>query len=327
MKIAFTICSANYLPFAKALADSVVQHNAEYVFFIALADTYTQYDAETFLPHRIIPVSEMKIEPLKEMNEKYSIFELSCALKPFVAKCLLTSIPECDSLFYFDADILVYHRLADAEAALESHSIVLTPHIATPSPYPNSINTELEVLRTGLYNAGFFGLRSDKQCFAFLDWWQERVKNHCYNRALEGLFVDQVWLNFVPLYFERTCILFHPGYNLAYWNFNERTIARNDDGYVVNGKYPLIFFHFSGYDIQNPDLVSKHRPAFTLATVAQYESLFREYQKLVMGNNATRYFLLPVTMGKALPTSSKRRSRLLSNAFTRWSKKGKGKFQ
>ena len=69
MKIAFTVCSANYLAYAKSLADSVIQHNLGYSFVIALADTFTGWDTAFFAPHSIVPVTEMSIDALDEMNE------------------------------------------------------------------------------------------------------------------------------------------------------------------------------------------------------------------------------------------------------------------
>lgn len=300
MKIAYTICSANYLPFAKSLADSLVQHNPGYQFVIGLLDTYRSYDPAFFAPHQIIPVQEMNISVLEELNARYSIFELSCALKPFVAEYLFQTKNTCDTLFYFDSDILVYGPLSAAEAILQNHSIVLTPHISIPPTNKSFVSTELDVLRTGLYNAGFFGL-SRTETTHFLNWWEERLADYCFNDAAHGLFVDQLWLDLVPLYFKDTFILYNPGYNVAYWNFNERQIEYKDDKYKINETYSLTFFHYSGYDIYRPDMISKHQKAYSFEELPHLKPLFQNYIDAVMKNNSADLLSLPSTMG--LPTA------------------------
>ncbi|RZK27234.1 MAG: glycosyl transferase [Flavobacterium sp.] len=302
MTIAYTVCSANYLPFAKSLADSLVQHNPDYRFVIGLADTYRDYDSAFFAPHQIIPVHEMHISSLDEMNAKYTMFELSCALKPFVAEYLFQTNNTCDAVFYFDSDILLYGRLSLAETMLQNHSILLTPHISTPQVSNGSIETELDVLRTGLYNAGFFGLRRAETTMRFLNWWKERLKDYCFNDAAHGLFVDQLWLDIVPLYFRDTFILYDPGYNLAYWNFNERQIEKKEGRYIVNETSPLAFFHYSGYDIDKPDVISKHQKAHSFDDRPQYKLLFENYASAIQKNNSPGFLSLPTTMGS--PTYS-----------------------
>ena len=108
MTIAYTICSANYLPFAKSLADSLIKYNPDYLFIIALADTYNNYDHHFFTPHVVVPVSKMDISFMEEMKSRYTIFELSCALKPPVALYILKNYVDCNSIFYFDSDIMVF---------------------------------------------------------------------------------------------------------------------------------------------------------------------------------------------------------------------------
>lgn len=301
MPIAFTICSANYLPFAKALADSLVLHNPDYKFIITLADTYNEYDVSFFEPHQVVPVKRMNIPHFEEMSRRYTIFELSCALKPFVAHYFLNKYSDCETVFYFDSDILVFGSLTKSETILKKHSLVITPHVATPSAYADGIFTELNVLRTGLYNAGFFGLNRSAESLNFLNWWQERLRYHCINDAGSGLFVDQLWLNLAPLYFRSTFILHDPGYNLAYWNFSERKLSGQEENLMVNDSYALVFFHYSGYDVHQPEAVSKYQKTLLLENLPEYIPLFEKYRIMVAANNTEDFFSLPVTLGKPIP--------------------------
>jgi hypothetical protein len=299
MQVAYTICSINYLPFAKALGDSILRNNPGFIFYIVLAEARSaEYDSAHFSPHHIISVEEIELDLLKELNERFVLFELSCALKPFVADYLLHTVHGCETLFYFDADIFVYNSLSDAEQALHKQSILLTPHLIEPAAYPVSIGAELEILRAGIFNAGFFGLAHDNTSFSFLEWWKERVRYHCFNDTANGLFVDQLWLNFVPLFFQTTCILRHPGYNFAYWNFSERRLSVRDSVLTVNENFSLVFFHFSGFDPAEKDSITKHRPELSLSENPHLKNLFTEYQNVVNRNNLFNYFSRRPTLGK-----------------------------
>ena len=304
MKIAFTVCSANYLPYAKPLADSVLQHNPGYKFVIALDDTYEEYNASFFSPHQVVPVPAMQLPFFNEMNSRYNMFELSCALKPYVAAYLLEANPRCTQLFYFDSDILLFDSLTGAENILKEHCLLLTPHLAEAVNEEGRIFTELNVLRTGVYNAGFFGINRSDESFAFLNWWKQRLRYHCFNDAGHGLFVDQLWLGLAPLYFKSSFVLFDPGYNLAYWNFLERKLSVQDGKYMVNQKHPLVFFHYSGYAIDQPEEISKHQKTHHFQNSPEYLPLFEEYRKSVIQNNSNDFLSLPVTLGRPAVVSA-----------------------
>lgn len=298
MKISFTICSANYLPFAKSLADSLVKYNPGHRFFIVLLDRLPEKDMSFFQPHRLITIEEMHIAGFEEMNEKYSIFELSCAMKAFAADYIFRTESSCDQLFYFDSDILVYGTLTEAEHALEKNPILLTPHLAKTTLFETRDKVERDNLRTGIYNAGFFGLARHAETNAFLSWWMDRMSKYCYNDADHGLFVDQLWLNLVPLSFRNTVIFYNEGYNVAYWNFGERSVRLTNNGYIVNDKYPLIFFHFSGYDLEPGDVLCKHFPLYTFETHPAFIPLYQQYKEAANTNNKDDYFSLVPQLGK-----------------------------
>ena len=61
-----------------------------------------------------------------------------------------------------------------------------------------------------------------------LHWWKERTYNMGYQRLEKGLFVDQLWMNLVPVLFESCNVLNHPGYNMGPWNLHERKLQVKD---------------------------------------------------------------------------------------------------
>lgn len=314
MNYAFNICSANYLPYAKATADSLIRYNPDYRFVIFLLDVYPEIDASYFLPHTIVHVPDMNIPELSEMNQRYDIFELSCALKPFASEWILKNYADCAMAFYFDSDILIYDRLSIAEDLLINNSVLLTPHVSDALEYEERIHMEKDFLRTGVYNGGFFGVKNDEISFKFLKWWKNRLKDLCFNDAQNGLFVDQLWLNFVPLIFTGVAVLKNTGYNMAYWNIAERNLSDVKGNYIVNSDSPLVFFHFSGFDIFNSgNTLSKFQKAFTFESNPEVQPLFDEYRETVLKNNDQDFFNRVPRMGKV--KEIKKRKKILGISY------------
>src|ERR1051326_9207019 len=77
--------------------------------------------------------------------------------------------------------------------------------------------------------------------------------------------------------FEGVSILRDPGYNVAYWNLGSRMVGRSESGYEVGG-LPLAFFHFSGYEPDQPDRLSRHQNRFEVEDLpAAVQDLLRGY--------------------------------------------------
>ena len=242
MITAVTICSINYLAQAKTLGDSLLKHNPDYRFVIGLVDKMDgRADVSSFSPFEILEVSKIDIENFEEMILKYDIMELNTAVKPFFLNYLFQRDATVDSVVYFDPDIVVFHPFNDMEQKLKSHNIVLTPHFFTPID-DDHLPSENTILNAGVFNLGFIALSRSSETFRFLSWWQARLKDKCFHAVEKGLFVDQIWINLVPVYFDKVCLERHLGYNAAYWNLHERKIKVEDGTYFVNDKYPLIFF-------------------------------------------------------------------------------------
>jgi hypothetical protein len=63
-----------------------------------------------------------------------------------------------------------------------------------------------------------------------------------------GLFTDQKWANFAPIFFDGVAILKSPRHNVATWNLTTRRLVGSAaTGFTVDG-LPLGFYHFTGFD-------------------------------------------------------------------------------
>jgi hypothetical protein len=283
-KIAFTLCSNNYLAHAKTLGDSMRVTNPDVTFIIGLTDKLSPaIDYSFFTPFEILPCDRIGVD-FEEMIVKYNIIEFNTAVKPFYFEYLFSHYGPETLVYYIDPDIAVYSSFDEMNALLLSHNFLVTPHILVPSIEPTRFDTLF--LNVGIYNLGFIGMRNNENTHLFLKWWQRRLREFCYIDLANGIFVDQLWVNFIHIIFEKAHILRSPGYNMAYWNYNERTLLSEGGRYYVNTKdTPLVFYHFSGYDPNNPTQVSKgKRSTYSTDNRPDIAGLFEQYSKDLKNN-------------------------------------------
>jgi hypothetical protein len=271
MKIAFTLCSLNYLPQAKVLGDSLLAHNTDYTFLIGLVDRLDQMPdrVRQFSPYEIVEIEALQLDGFAEMCQHYHIVELNTAVKPGFFEYLFKRYPGAEFIVYLDPDIYFFNNLSHLEEVMLKHSIALTPHYLSPIKQFTKINEfkpfslannfdyyeERHALYTGTYNLGFIALKNDAEGLACTQWWGERLRHQCYiggPKGLYGLFVDQNWMNLAPVYFPNTYTIRHLGYNASSWNLHERTFTKENGRFMVDANYPLVFFHFSGFLIDGP---------------------------------------------------------------------------
>jgi hypothetical protein len=268
----FTLCSTNYLAHAKTLGDSLATHNPDYHFVIGLVDRLPQRVRPEFRqPYELIPVEDLGIDDFAEMVARYDVVELNTAVKPFYIDHLYQRDPTVDAVIYLDPDILIYSSLSALDETLRTHSIVVTPHSCTYDDSETSIYYEQGMLSTGVYNLGFLATSRSENTNALVRWWQRRLKEYCYYTPGTGIFVDQLWMSLTPLYFD-VHVEKNPGYNMCYWNHFERRVSWVDGRPLVNGKYDLVFYHFSSYDPDRPDRITA-RPKSKIASFAERPDL------------------------------------------------------
>jgi hypothetical protein len=294
MTLAFTICSINYLAQAQTLGQSLQRTNPDVEFVIGLVDRLDNVTLETDKtpPFQLLEIDKININCLSEMCEHYNITELNTAVKPFYFDYFFKNRPDIKNVIYFDPDIIVFDDLKPLKNNLEKYSIVLTPHIT--SPITDKFETrEIDHLNTGLYNLGFVAVGRSEQSYLMIDWWMERLKKDCVIDLCNGLFVDQHWMIFVPIFFkEVTLVDKYAGYNVAYWNLHERQVSLQNNKFYIND-VPLIFFHFSGYGLNKPTEVSKYQNRSSFENRPDIVPLFEYYAQQLRDNFNDYYITIP----------------------------------
>jgi hypothetical protein len=315
-RIACTIVSANYLHFAWTLAESFLKHNPDDDFHLLLVDRLPENFTSRNPRVHVLEVEKLGLPAFRSLAFKFDIMELNTAVKPSFIKYLFAL--GAKKVIYFDPDIYLFQSVGLIYEALESASIVLTPHILFPTPDAEHV-CEKDCLGTGVFNLGFVAISNSPQGCAFLDWWEERCLQFGFEDLRSGLFVDQKWVNLAPCLFEKVHILRHVGCNVAYWNLQERPLSDSESGCVVNGSTPLIFFHFSGYSPSLPDQLSR-KLRVTQSINETLRSLLLFYGERLEANGAEtyqkyKYAYATFSDGSLIPTLARR---LYSVTMDRW---------
>ena len=293
-RVIFTIASANYISHAATLMQSVREHHPEAARYIVLADGYREFPGLD-LAAEILPCSELGISRIANMQLWYSITEFNTAIKPFAFRYFFDKL-RCAEACYLDPDIRVFAPLREVFDALGEHSCVLTPHMMQPLQ-DGKEPSDLAIMKCGIFNLGFLAMRSDLDADRFLVWWSDRCFVHCRIDIAANMFTDQRWMDLAPAFIEKHCILRHPGYNVAYWNLVHRRVEKRPDGqWQVDGR-PLVFFHFSGIEVDDPTVFSRHQNRFSGDQLGVVGELCDEYRALVNAAGWAKYIGLRYAFG------------------------------
>ena len=141
---------------------------------------------------------------------------------------------DCDIYFFND-----YHFLWEE---LEEHSILLTPHWRCMTEPRIDEDAFRQLFTEGLYNAGFIG--ANRKGIPALQQLAKWCLYKCIKEEKKGFYVDQAYLNLLPIYFEEVKIIRHKGCNIASWNREECQRVKVKDEILINGNYEIVFIHF-----------------------------------------------------------------------------------
>ncbi|TAH01518.1 MAG: glycosyl transferase [Sphingobacteriales bacterium] len=283
MKIAFTLCSNNYFAQALLLGQSFLLHNPGFEFYVGLIDEKSEQINYNQFNINILPIAQ--IEPdILDLALKYNIVELNTAVKPHYFLHFIEKF-NAKVVIYLDPDIYVYQNFKPLEDYLEIDDILLTPHILKPIPIDRKTPFENDFLNFGLYNLGFIALKVNNNTINMLNWWKQRTYQFGYHNLAKGLFVDQLWVNLVPILFGKCKIINHPGYNIGPWNLHERFLSIKNDSYFVNNDFQLYFYHFSNYNPANSSKIHTVFTRYDFENRPDLVNIYADYTKLLVNNN------------------------------------------
>jgi hypothetical protein len=190
------------------------------------------------------------------LRRRYTIAELCFALKARLLRHALDA--HADRAVYLDSDIDLHAPLEAVNAALAGSSAVLTPHLDQPLPLDGKLPSDVTILRSGACNLGFIAVREGAETRRLLDWWDSRVARWGFVAPEAAYQGDQKWMDLAPALFPGVTLLRDPGSNVGYWNLHSRVVQGAAGSTTVNAR-PLAFFHFSGFDPDRPEILSKYQ--------------------------------------------------------------------
>lgn len=270
---AFTIITSDYLSYARVLAESFLEHHPGSRFLVLSLDALP--DGAPVHPRaELLRPADLALPYYPEMAARYTPLQLCCALKPSAARAVLDRAG--GDVVYFDSDILVMAPLRPVEAALAEGDVVLTPHVLQPIAQDGLQPDELDVLKGGVYNMGFFAVRATDDGRRFLGWWEERLREGTRIDVANGFFLDQRWVDLAPAYFASVRILRDATCNVASWNLHERPVEKQGGTFTIRGA-PITFFHFSGVDLQQSAFRADWRNRFSMAPQSPVAELVAAY--------------------------------------------------
>ena len=234
-----TIVTSDYLAHAKALSLSLRRHRVAHRLAV-LVVTPLQPDVHST---EIITLKELSDGngKVRALADKYAndLDALRWALKSAFILHLLDL--HRDNVLYADCDMCFFGRPSALLAPLKNQGAVVTPHWRPPLPTKDLRSFRLNFL-DGLYNAGCISVgRSGASAMA---WWLDCCTSACEKNYAEGLYVDQRYLDLMPIYFPEVAVCRHRGYNLADWNRHLRHKPTRGRA-LVPGRWKVRSVHFT----------------------------------------------------------------------------------
>jgi glycosyltransferase involved in cell wall biosynthesis len=275
-----TIIAKNYVASARVLARSLAEHDPEARLWTLIIDDFEGYIDPAEEPFEVLTPADIDCQPFTYMALRYSVLELSTAVKPWLLRHLMGETR--GPVTYLDPDIEVHGSLRRLDELAALHGVVLTPHSSQPLPADGRSPTQIDVMVAGAYNLGYVSLAPRPEVEELLDWWSDRLRRDCRIDPIWGYFVDQRWFDLVPGFLTDFYILRDPEYNVAYWNMHSRRLEHDGERYLVDGR-PLAFAHFSGFDPERPLSLSRHQNRIDVRSHPVLRRLLSEYAARVMG--------------------------------------------
>ncbi|HET6845512.1 MAG TPA: hypothetical protein VFH29_01675, partial [Anaerolineales bacterium] len=265
----------------RVLAASLAESNPGLELYVLLVDRPDNKFDPDEEPYHLMAIEDLhNIPNPQHFFFKYDPIELNTAVKPYFLEHLFKQFG-LQKLCYFDPDIYVFGDLQGVWDLLEYHGVVMTPHIT--APYQDDRRpTELDLVRAGIFNLGFLAIARNERTGRLLEWWKTRLYDYGYMQPALGMHVDQSWMAFAPAFQDDVFVLRDPAYNIAYWNLHERgrRLQFTNQRLMIDHR-PTVFFHFSGMEMENLNVISRHQNRFTLNDFENLRPLFEFYRRTV----------------------------------------------
>ncbi len=245
----------NYLSRGLALYHSLQRHApGSRLWVLCLSDAcyraLAALDLANLVPRRLVDF-EVADPDVASTRPNRSLIEYYFTCSPAWKLYVLNNEPDAEWVTYLDSDLFFFDSPEPIYAELKDAAFGIIPHHFT---------RRLAALRRfGIYNVGWVSVRRCDQGIAALRWWRERCIEWCHDFVDGDRFADQRYLDRLPGLFPEVRVIEHLGANLAPWNFADLRLEWRDEAVLIEGRYPLLFFHFHGVKRAGRHYFNSHR--------------------------------------------------------------------
>jgi len=241
-----TYLDSRYLSRGLVLYRSLIKHVGDFELWILCFDQLA-YDGLVALklPNvRLVSLDEFERgdNELLDVKSTRSDVEYFFTCTPSWPLYVLARNEHVDVLGYLDADLFLFSSPNFLYEELEAGSLLITAH-----DFPSDLKAREQF---GRFNVGLMLFRHDDHALSALSWWRERCLEWCYDRAEDGRFADQKYLDQWPALFPETRVMRKPAGAVAPWNWMNYEISWDRNQIVVNGER-LVTYHFQSVSLHH----------------------------------------------------------------------------
>lgn len=271
MKCIYTVCNANELAQAIALGISVRKFHPHQTFYIG----WVGLSSPGLLPEGIelLPIYDVKIPEWDEMCLRYTPEELVMACRPWFARAILEQHKDCQQITFLSPTVFLYQS---SDLVNAGNELLLTPHLRQPLP-TSALLDDKRILNIGMFHAGSWILIPTRETRFLLHWWSVRTTDRAKFDLCNGMCMDQLWLNYAPVWVPDTKIIDNPAWHFGLHSLLNYELSFHQDQYLVEN-IPLISVDFAGLIHFHP-IWSDHKTM--MSRYPLFGKLFKNYSELV----------------------------------------------
>lgn len=243
------ICSKEYLSYYKILYTSLKKHSPkDKQILFHIGNVEEEFD------------EKVNITSWYDEAKYNSPLEKICSLR---ARVVLEAFNKgYEKVIFLGAKLELFQSVEKLWHYLTFYNAIGTPHITSPLPEDGKYPSNASVSFTGHLSTDLVAFKNAPQVVSFLSWQNEIMKTQCTTSM--QTYLDQSWLNFLPIFVDNVYTMKDIEYNFAYWRLHQDSIINVKGVWIMkNSGKPLVAFQYSGLQIESPETISSHQNRWT----------------------------------------------------------------
>ena len=283
-----TLFDSNYISKGIALYLSIEHCTKDFTLYVMAMDRKCQEMLKMMtFEHMVVDCIEDIVDPaLMAAKNNRSRAEFCWTCGSYITDWVLHHY-ELPDISYLDSDLMFFSspQVIYDELERKKASVGLVPHFMD---YP----------LFGKYCVQFVFFKGDKDGVECLRWWRDECLKWCYSRVEDGKYGDQKYLDYFAGKFNHVCEIENRGVGVAYWNMNANSY-KDRYTYYKNQKWPTVFFHYSGINIQVKENVMIFRHTMYLTDIVRKTFIepYVDLMKVVF----SQYLSIPIREVNIIP--------------------------